>query len=131
MLDIIVRFVVYERTSTIWPLKTSSAFWISGSFLKSSLLNDATGGRGGLSGSAAGTCVLAAGGAGAGAGGGSNWASGGFFPRRRFGPDEFYLGVRMAQFRQFRLHQGVILGVIHQRQMIGKFRIKTDGQYVF
>lgn len=29
----------YARTSTIWPLKTSSAFWMSGSFLKSSLLN--------------------------------------------------------------------------------------------
>ena len=28
-----------ERTSTICPLKISSAFWISGSFLKSSLLN--------------------------------------------------------------------------------------------
>src|SRR6185503_13526558 len=26
------------RTSTIWPLKISNAFWISGSFLKSSLL---------------------------------------------------------------------------------------------
>src|SRR2546425_4960591 len=26
------------RTSTIWPLKISSALWISGSFLKSSLL---------------------------------------------------------------------------------------------
>src|SRR6059036_1711181 len=26
------------RTSTIWPLKISSAFWINGSFLKSSLL---------------------------------------------------------------------------------------------
>src|SRR3989442_9211520 len=26
------------RTSTIWPLKISSAFWISGSFAKSSLL---------------------------------------------------------------------------------------------
>src|SRR5205809_7702054 len=26
------------RTSTMWPLNISSAFWISGSFLKSSLL---------------------------------------------------------------------------------------------
>lgn len=29
---------VYVRTSIIVPLNTSSAFWISGSFLKSSLL---------------------------------------------------------------------------------------------
>ena len=31
--------VPHARTSTIVPLKTSSAFWMSGSFLKSSLLN--------------------------------------------------------------------------------------------
>src|SRR5580700_11131288 len=33
------RKILYTRTSTIVPLNTSSAFWMSGSFLKSSLLN--------------------------------------------------------------------------------------------
>src|SRR5262252_10982928 len=65
------------RTSTIWPLKISRAFWIKGSFLKSSLLKE-TGaifagvgaadvtGRGAALGWAAGAGIGAAG---AGAGG--------------------------------------------------------------
>jgi hypothetical protein len=68
----VLEFVVYERTSTIWPLKTSSAFWISGSFLKSSLLNGAAAGAG-LAGSA--DCRRDFG-----AGGRGSRGSGGLFP---------------------------------------------------
>src|SRR5689334_5089844 len=36
---LIVDSKIHALTSTIWPLNISSAFWIRGSFLKSSLLN--------------------------------------------------------------------------------------------
>ena len=49
----------------------------------------------------------------------------------RFRLDEFDLRVGVAQFRQLGLQQRVVARIVHQAEMILKFRVETDDQNVF
>ncbi len=37
----------------------------------------------------------------------------------------------MAEFRQLGLEQRMVTGIVHEAEVVFKFRIKSDGQYVF
>ena len=110
------------RTSTIWPLKISSAFWINGSFLNSSTLTLRAASR--LAG--AGTVCVAAGlaaaalgvgGADAREAGASAWTN-------------LIWTLGWPSSCEFGLQQCVGVLVIHEFHLVGKFGIEANGQHV-
>ena len=46
--------------------------------------------------------------------------------RRCFGFDEFNLAVRVAEFGELGLEQRVVARVVHEAEVILKFRVKAD-----
>ena len=54
-----------------------------------------------------------------------------FFSNGRFGLDEFDLAVRVAEFGELRLQQSVIACVVHEAEVIFKFRVEADDQNIF
>ena len=117
------------------PLKISSAFWMSGSFLKSSLLN----GTGAVFFSAAvlGRLRTARRVGGAAFGGGPGRAGGrerlglAHPAGGRLGLDELDHGVGLAQFGELGGQQGVVARIVHQAEMILKFGIEPDDENIF
>ena len=119
------------RTSTIVPLKTSSAFWISGSFLNSSLLNGT--GRGFLSAGAAGAASAGFGGSRRGLGGGGSRRGvaatlGASQPAGASALTNLIMRIGVAEFRELGCEQRVVARVVHQAEVVRKFRIEADDQ---